>query len=191
MLAAAALLVASGCGLVQAHLRVSQRSSQWFWLDSGTGASSSKWRRTSPGAFCPSSRAFSILVEALNQAGLLTISAYALRVLQRGSKLSGDFGASFGVAILANVMNNLPVGLASGDALAQNPAAQRLAHAVLIGVDIGPNLSVTGSLATILWLIALRRENVEMTPGQFFRVGVHRDASSALPERSCSAGPIF
>ena len=30
--------------------------------------------------------------------------------------------------------------------------------AVLIGVDLGPNLSVTGSLATILWLAALRRE---------------------------------
>ena len=43
-----------------------------------------------------------------------------------------------------------------------------LAHAVLLGVDLGPNLSVTGSLATILWLIALRRENVEITAWEFF-----------------------
>ncbi len=30
--------------------------------------------------------------------------------------------------------------------------------ALLVGVDLGPNLSVTGSLATMLWLVALRRE---------------------------------
>ena len=30
--------------------------------------------------------------------------------------------------------------------------------AMLIGVDLGPNLSITGSLATILWLVAMRRE---------------------------------
>jgi arsenical pump membrane protein len=41
----------------------------------------------------------------------------------------------------------------------------------LIGIDLGPNLSVTGSLATILWLIALRREKVEITPGQFLKAG--------------------
>jgi len=38
-----------------------------------------------------------------------------------------------------------------------------IANAVLIGVDLGPNLSVTGSLATILWLLALRKGAVEGT----------------------------
>jgi len=47
-----------------------------------------------------------------------------------------------------------------------------VAHAILIGVDLGPNLSVTGSLATILWLISLRREKVEITPWEFFKVGI-------------------
>jgi arsenical pump membrane protein len=77
-------------------------------------------------------------------------------------------------------MNNLPAGLAGGAALAKSPTAQPLAHALLIGVDLGPNLSVTGSLATILWLIALRREKVEITPWQFFKVGV-----VAMPAALC------
>jgi arsenical pump membrane protein len=47
-----------------------------------------------------------------------------------------------------------------------------LANAALIGVDLGPNLSVTGSLATILWLLALRKEGVEVGAWQFLRVGV-------------------
>jgi arsenical pump membrane protein len=44
-------------------------------------------------------------------------------------------------------------------------------HAVLIGVDLGPNLSVTGSLATILWLVALRRDGENVTFFEFLRFG--------------------
>jgi arsenical pump membrane protein len=43
---------------------------------------------------------------------------------------------------------------------------------VLLGVDLGPNLSVTGSLATILWLIALRRERAEITAWEFMKIGL-------------------
>jgi arsenical pump membrane protein len=44
--------------------------------------------------------------------------------------------------------------------------------AVLIGVDLGPNLSVTGSLATILWLTALQREGQIVGAGTFLKLGV-------------------
>ena len=44
--------------------------------------------------------------------------------------------------------------------------------ALLIGVDLGPNLSVTGSLATILWLAALRREGQEVSAWKFLRMGL-------------------
>jgi arsenical pump membrane protein len=44
-------------------------------------------------------------------------------------------------------------------------------RAVLIGVDIGPNLSVTGSLATILWLTALRREGLKVSAWTFLKLG--------------------
>jgi arsenical pump membrane protein len=46
-----------------------------------------------------------------------------------------------------------------------------LRHALLVGVDLGPNLSVTGSLATILWLIVLRREGLKVSAGTFFKAG--------------------
>jgi arsenical pump membrane protein len=46
-----------------------------------------------------------------------------------------------------------------------------IVHAVLIGVDLGPNLSVTGSLATILWLLALRREGLDVSFWRFLQVG--------------------
>jgi hypothetical protein len=47
-----------------------------------------------------------------------------------------------------------------------------VAHVILIGVDLEPNLSVTGSLATILWLIAIRRECVETATWEFLKIGL-------------------
>ena len=50
-------------------------------------------------------------------------------------------------------------------------AKGRIADAVLIGVDLGPNLSITCALATILWLMALRKEKVDVSFWSFLRVG--------------------
>jgi arsenical pump membrane protein len=113
-----------------------------------------------------------MIVEALNRAGLLRVSRMGLAWLVAAPRGIGKFAGAGSVALLSNVMNNLPVGLAAGSVLRHDGQAGLLAHAVLIGVDLGPNLSVTGSLATILWLIALRREGEEITPWQFLKVGV-------------------
>ncbi len=68
-------------------------------------------------------------------------------------------------------MNNLPVGLVAGAAVQGAHAPPDVASAILIGVDLGPNLSVTGSLATILWLYALRRENLTVGSWRFLKLG--------------------
>jgi arsenical pump membrane protein len=113
-----------------------------------------------------------VIVEALQSAGGLSFAIAGLNAAAKLGGVLGNLATAFGVALLSNGMNNLPVGLISGTAvqLAQEPGS--LSNAVLIGVDLGPNLSVTGSLATILWLIALRRENVKVTGWQFFKVGL-------------------
>lgn len=46
-----------------------------------------------------------------------------------------------------------------------------MADAILIGVDLGPNLSMTSSLATILRLLALRREEIEISAWRFLWLG--------------------
>jgi arsenical pump membrane protein len=110
-----------------------------------------------------------VLVESLNRAGMLRVLEASLRWLTHQPALAANLAASGGAAILSNAMNNLPVALAAGAAL---PLTPRLSHAVLIGVNLGPNLSVTGSLASILWLMALRRENIQLTRKQFFKTGL-------------------
>ena len=69
-------------------------------------------------------------------------------------------------------MNNLPVGLFAGSVVNAAHVPQAVSSAVLIGVNLGPNLSVTGSLATILWLAALRREGVEVSAWRFLKLGM-------------------
>jgi arsenical pump membrane protein len=113
-----------------------------------------------------------VLVESLNHAGALTDVGGVLQWCAGVPRLAGALTASFGVAGLSNVMNNLPSGLLAGGALQTVPVPPYVRDAVLIGVDLGPNLSVTGSLATVLWLIALRREGQQISAWQFLRTGL-------------------
>lgn len=113
-----------------------------------------------------------MIVEALNRAGMMRMTRAGLEWLAAAPDGVGKLCGGFGIALLANITNNLPAGLAAGTALHQMGQHALLAHAVMIGVDLGPNLSVTGSLATILWLIALRRENAEITGWEFLKIGV-------------------
>lgn len=112
-----------------------------------------------------------VIVEALQNAGLAQLGVAGLNRLAGLPVWARKESAAFVVAVLLNGMNNLPVGLMCGSALRHMGASEVIAHAMLMGVDLGPNLSVTGSLATILWLIALRREKVEISAGQFFKAG--------------------
>ena len=113
-----------------------------------------------------------VIVEALKNAGLLRAGLAGLTSLAPMPTWIAKGVSAFAVAFISNGMNNLPVGLMSRAAIQHAQESGVVAHAIVIGVDLGPNLSVTGSLATILWLIALRRENVEITAWEFFKFGI-------------------
>jgi arsenical pump membrane protein len=77
--------------------------------------------------------------------------------------------ASMG-ALLANIVNNLPALL-----ILLAPAAQVgpvAVLAVLIGVNIGPNLTFTGSLATLLWRRVLSDHGLSPSLTRFTALGL-------------------
>jgi arsenical pump membrane protein len=113
-----------------------------------------------------------VIVEALRNAGMLRLTFGGLQWLTQTRAVLAKFTAAFTAALLSNGMNNLSVGLVGGMALRHSGDTGVIPHAILLGVDLGPNLSVTGSLATILWLMALRRENVEITAWEFLKIGM-------------------
>jgi arsenical pump membrane protein len=112
-----------------------------------------------------------VLMEAIVSVGALRYTAAALAWAERLPSGLGALVIGTAVGFGNNVINNLPLGLIAGSTLNAAHVQGAMQRAVLIGVDLGPNLSVTGSLATILWLIALRREGLHVSFGAFLKVG--------------------
>ena len=113
-----------------------------------------------------------ILVAAVERDGALVLAQRGVAWVQGLAPVAGSLIAGFAVGVGNNLVNNLPLGLMAGATLQTAHAPRWIADAVLIGVDLGPNLSVTGSLATILWLLALRKEGLDVSFWRFLRVGI-------------------
>ena len=111
-------------------------------------------------------------VEGLQRTGTIDSLAHVLRAASRNSPAYASWWSGGAVALASNLINNLPAGLIAGSALATADVQRQVANAVLIGVDLGPNLSVTGSLAAILWLNALRRDGIEVSALSFLKLGL-------------------
>jgi arsenical pump membrane protein len=112
-----------------------------------------------------------VMVAALDESGVVAALSSGLRAAAGAAPAGAVWAAGLAVGFGANLVNNLPAGLLAGHAVQAAHVSAKITGAVLIGVDLGPNLSVTGSLATILWLTALRREGITVTAWQFLRIG--------------------
>jgi arsenical pump membrane protein len=95
----------------------------------------------------------------------------ALRpLLPAGTSLPALLAAAGLAAVLANLINNLPAVLVLLPLAA--PSGPGAVLAVLLGVNIGPNLTYTGSLATLLWRRVLRQHGSGPSLGEFTRLGL-------------------
>lgn len=146
----------------------------------GTLALVSGMERSSPWAYLrqvswsvlPLVAGLFVLVEGLDQSGAINALSELLRHQAQRSENFTAAAAGILVGLVANLINNLPAGLIAGTAVQTANVPANVSSAILIGVDLGPNLSVTGSLATLLWLTALRREGIQVRARDFFKLGL-------------------
>jgi arsenical pump membrane protein len=111
--------------------------------------------------------ALGVVVTALADNGL----GSALRPLvPAGSGLLALLAFAALAGVLAAAVNNLPAVLVLLPLAA--PAGAGAVLAVLLGVNIGPNLTYTGSLATLLWRRVLRAYGADVPLGEFTRLAV-------------------
>jgi arsenical pump membrane protein len=113
-----------------------------------------------------------IMVDAVESQGALKLTQNWLAWAQTLAPTAATFVVGFAVGVANNLVNNLPLGLIAGGTIQAAHVNGLLANAVMIGVDLGPNLSVTGSLATILWLLELRKENLDVSVWKFLKLGM-------------------
>jgi arsenical pump membrane protein len=69
-------------------------------------------------------------------------------------------------AVVSVCLNNLPAAVML--------AGRRPPHrgALLVGLNLGPNLAVSGSLAAVLWLRAARGSGARPSPARYARIGL-------------------
>lgn len=101
-----------------------------------------------------------VLVEAVERHGLRELLARHAPAAPAGVGLVG--------AGLANVVNNLPATVLAAPLATDHDRA----YALLVGVDAGPNLLLTGSLATLLWLAIARERDAAVSAWRFLAVGL-------------------
>lgn len=113
-----------------------------------------------------------VLVEALAMTGVIAELARALERWTHHAPEQATWGTGIVVAIATNLMNNLPAGLIAGSVGQLATLPGQTTAALVVAVDLGPNLSITGSLATLLWLIAVRREGLHVSAWTFLKLGM-------------------
>ncbi|WLQ45263.1 ArsB/NhaD family transporter [Streptomyces laculatispora] len=117
--------------------------------------------------FCLFVLALGVVVKAVVDQGL---GAGIARVLPDGSSLPALLAVAAVAAVLANLINNLPAILALLPVVAAAGPGPLLA--ALIGVNLGPNLTYVGSLATLLWRRILHTHGAAPELGHFTRLGL-------------------
>ena len=90
--------------------------------------------------------------------------------LPHGSGLPALLAVAAVSAVVANLVNNLPATLIILSAVAASAPGAVLA--MLVGVNVGPNLTYVGSLATLLWRRVVHAHDEEVDVGEFVRLGV-------------------
>ncbi|HZQ35629.1 MAG TPA: ArsB/NhaD family transporter [Dehalococcoidia bacterium] len=121
-----------------------------------------------PWAILPFVAGLLVLVRGLERSGLTGQLAELLLALDRRGAVAATFGATFTSATGANAINNLPMGAVMLSALrASGPGHPALLYGTLLGSDVGPNLTVLGSLSSMLWLLLLRQRGVAVSAREF------------------------
>ena len=107
-------------------------------------------------------------VQNLGLTGLITVGISRLHAHPLLSLLA----VSGGAGAASNIVNNIPAALLARSVLQQAHGGLPLIYGALLGTNIGPNITLSGSLATLLVLTAARRKGEDIGALSFLKIGL-------------------
>ena len=111
-----------------------------------------------------------VVVRGVENLGLASLAARGLAAVGR-SPLLQDPAAAFGAGVGSNIVNNIPMALLAISSLRHGASAVGQ-YGALLGCDLGPNLTVAGSLATMLVITSARTQGEDVGARDFFGAGL-------------------
>jgi arsenical pump membrane protein len=114
-----------------------------------------------------------VVVRGVERVGLSASIGHVLHSAP-GNPLASALLSTGVSAAGTNLINNVPTALVMVSAIgpAHGAVGYALVYGTLLGCDLGPNLTTTGSLSTMLWLLLLRQRGLEISSLQYLRLGV-------------------
>lgn len=116
-----------------------------------------------------------LAVQGVQNAGLGALAERAFAAAAPGDGFLQILLTVFGSALGSNVINNVPMivlALGTMEPLVEGGAlGTEAVYAVVVGTGVGPNLTIVGSLATLIWLSIARGRGLDITAKDYLKVG--------------------
>ena len=112
-----------------------------------------------------------LIVAAVEREGYLERGGDLVAWFQSQPQLAGVLGVGLISALGTNLINNWTMALVLIPPLEAGDAPESLIFAGLFGADIGPNLTIVGSLATLIWMTQVRRAGLAVSGWTYLRLG--------------------
>ncbi len=117
-----------------------------------------------------------VVVRGAEDAGLTAVIGGALARAGEGSGFFEILGVAAGTALGSNLVNNVPMTVMAINGieplLGSGDAGTSVVFAALIGTNVGPNLTIVGSLATLIWLSIVRDRGIEIGARDYLKIGI-------------------
>jgi len=135
-----------------------------------------RWRRLAGGiswGVFPFIAGMFLLVRGIEHQGATHQLGLLLARLAGHGTIQTAVVTTFFSAIGSNVINNVPMVAVMGSAIPSVHGASHaaLVYGTLVGCDLGPNLTIVGSLSTLIWLLLLRKRGVEVSSLDYAKLG--------------------
>jgi arsenical pump membrane protein len=108
-----------------------------------------------------------LVVQGVENVGLASVVRQAFAAAAPGDGFLQILGIAVGSALGSNLINNVPMIVvalgATGPLVSNGMLGLSSVYAVIVGTNIGPNLTTVGSLATLIWLTIIRGKGMDVT----------------------------